>query len=182
MVTRDVIKLWWPKTSDGSMLYLGTSSWPCSSSSPSIGLWSLRLRSSRSSWHGCHGTRGNLHLRDGRFVLTGKERRKWGAICTVIYGTVMSAYGGYAVLVKKTIGMGTMEWYLIFGCAIFTSGVSFMTRTIRKDHEPPVPAQEIGSIEETQRGPFFWPLFLPFEPREKCEKVLSCVNKKLCSE
>ena len=57
-----------------------------------------------------------------------KGATKWGAICTVIYGTLASIYGGYAVLVKKTIGMGTMEWYLIFGCAILYFGVSFMTQ------------------------------------------------------
>jgi hypothetical protein len=40
----------------------------------------------------------------------------------------MSAYGGYAVMVKKTIGMGTVEWILIIGCLILYFGVSFMTK------------------------------------------------------
>jgi Na+/proline symporter len=127
-VTRDVIKLWWPKTSDSSMLYLGyflvalflflPFYWTLVAAPPLLaifmGMAAMGL--------------GAIFIFVTAVSYYWKGATKWGAICTVIYGTVMSAYGGYAVLVKKTIGMGTMEWYLIFGCAILYFGVSFMTQ------------------------------------------------------
>jgi Na+/proline symporter len=57
-----------------------------------------------------------------------KRATKWGAVCTVIYGTVMTLYGGWAVLYKKTLGMGTMEWILVIGCGVIYFVVSFMTK------------------------------------------------------
>jgi Na+/proline symporter len=127
-VTRDVIKLWWPKTSDSSMLYLGyflvalflflPFYWTLVAAPPLLaifmGMAAMGL--------------GAIFIFVTAVSYYWKGATKWGAICTVIYGTVMSAYGGYSVLVKKTIGMGTMEWYLIFGCAILYFGVSFMTQ------------------------------------------------------
>jgi len=127
-VTRDVIKLWWPKTSDQSMLYLGyflvalflflPFYWTLVAAPPLLaifmGMAAMGL--------------GAIFIFVTAVSYYWKGATKWGAICTVIYGTLASIYGGYAVLVKKTIGMGTMEWYLIFGCAILYFGVSFMTQ------------------------------------------------------
>ena len=45
-----------------------------------------------------------------------RRATKWGALVTVLYGTGMTLYGGWVVLNKKTVGMGTMEWILVFGC------------------------------------------------------------------
>jgi Na+/proline symporter len=59
-----------------------------------------------------------------------KGATKWGATCTVIYGTVATLFGGWAVLSKKPalLGMGTMEWILVFGCLIIYFGVSAVTK------------------------------------------------------
>ena len=59
-----------------------------------------------------------------------KRATKWGAVCTVVYGTVMSIVGGYYVLFKKppSLGMGTMEWILVIGCGIIYFGVSALTK------------------------------------------------------
>jgi Na+/proline symporter len=127
-VTRDVIKSYWPKTSDSSMLYLGyflvalflflPFYWTLVAAPPLLaifmGMAAMGL--------------GAIFIFVTAISYYWKGATKWGAICTVIYGTLASIYGGYAVLVKKTLGMGTMEWYLIFGCLILYFGVSFMTK------------------------------------------------------
>ena len=127
-VTRDVIKLWWPKTPDKNMLYLGyflvalflflPFYWTLVAAPPLLaifmGMAAMGL--------------GAIFIFVTAISYYWKGATKWGAICTVVYGTLMSIYGGWAVLVKKSIGMGTMEWYLIFGCLILYFGVSFMTQ------------------------------------------------------
>jgi hypothetical protein len=40
----------------------------------------------------------------------------------------MTLYGGWAVLFKKKIGMGTMEWILVLGCGVIYFVVSLMTK------------------------------------------------------
>ncbi|NLT21973.1 MAG: hypothetical protein GXX82_02890 [Syntrophorhabdus sp.] len=62
-----------------------------------------------------------------------KGASKWGAMVTVIYGTVASLVGGYLVFQKKVIGMGTMEWILLIGCLILYVGVSLVTKKPSKE-------------------------------------------------
>ena len=129
-VTRDVIKLWWPKTPDKSMLYLGyflvavflflPFYWTLVASPPLLaifmGMAAMGL--------------GAIFFLVTAISYYWKGATKWGAMCTVIYGTVASALGGYFVLFRKppALGMGTMEWILIFGCLILYFGVSLMTK------------------------------------------------------
>jgi len=59
-----------------------------------------------------------------------KRATKWGAVCTVIYGTLATLFGGWAVLAKKPplLGMGTMEWILVLGCLVIYFLVSLATQ------------------------------------------------------
>ena len=59
-----------------------------------------------------------------------KGATKIGAMATVIFGTVAALWGGWAVFGSKPplIGMGTMEWILIGGCAIAYFGGSFISK------------------------------------------------------
>jgi sodium/proline symporter len=129
-ITRDVIKLWWPKTPDKNMLYLGyflvalflflPFYWTLVAAPPLLaifmGMAAMGL--------------GAIYIFVTAVSYYWKGATKWGAICTVIYGTVMSILGGYWVLFKKppSLGMGTMEWILIGGCFVIFFGVSFMTK------------------------------------------------------
>jgi Na+/proline symporter len=129
-ITRDVIKLWWPKTPDKDMLYLGyflvalflflPFYWTLVAAPPLLaifmGMAAMGL--------------GAIFIFVTAISYYWKGATKWGAMCTVIYGTVMSALGGYWVLVKKpaALGMGTMEWILIGGCFVLFFVVSFMTK------------------------------------------------------
>jgi hypothetical protein len=45
----------------------------------------------------------------------------------------MSAVGGYKVLLKKEIGMGTFEWYLVIGCGLLYFIVSAVTKPPSKE-------------------------------------------------
>jgi sodium/proline symporter len=129
-ITRDVIKLWWPKTPDKSMLYLGyflvalflflPFYWTLVAAPPLLaifmGMAAMGL--------------GAIFIFVTAVSYYWKGATKWGAMCTVIYGTVMSILGGYWVLFKKppSLGMGTMEWILIAGCFVIFFVVSFMTK------------------------------------------------------
>jgi Na+/proline symporter len=62
-----------------------------------------------------------------------KRATKWGAICTVIWGTAATLYGGYAVLFKKMYGMGSYEWFLVISCGVIYFLVSFMTKPPSKE-------------------------------------------------
>jgi Na+/proline symporter len=64
-----------------------------------------------------------------------KGATKWGAIFTVLFGTLATLWGGWAVLGRKPplIGMGTMEWILISGCFILYFGVSLFTQPPSKE-------------------------------------------------
>ena len=127
-ITRDVIKLWVPKVTDQSMLMLGyflialflflPFYWTLVSPPPLLSIFMGMAA---------------MGLGAVFFFVTAisyywKGATKWGAVCTVIYGTAMTLYGGYAVLFKKTIGMGTMEWILVIGCGVIYFVVSFMTK------------------------------------------------------
>ena len=129
-VTRDIIKLWAPKTSDKSMLGLGwflialflfipfyfTLKRPPELLAIFMGMAAMGL--------------GAVYFFVTAISYYWKGATKWGAVCTVVYGTVMSVVGGYYVLFKKppSLGMGTMEWILVLGCGIIYFGVSAMTK------------------------------------------------------
>ena len=132
-VTRDVIKLWWPKTSDKSMLYLGyflialflflpfywTLVRPPELLTIFMGLAAMGL--------------GAVFFFVTAMSYYWKRATKWGAICTVVWGTVLTMYGGYAVLVKKIYGMGSFEWFLVLSCGVIYFLVSLMTKPPSKE-------------------------------------------------
>lgn len=132
-ITRDVIKLWWPKTSDKSMLYLGyflialflflPFYWTLVNPPPLLsifmGLAAMGL--------------GAIFFFVTAVSYYWKRATKWGALATVLYGTGMSIYGGWAVLLKKTVGMGTLEWWLVIGCGVLYFLVSLMTKPPSKE-------------------------------------------------
>ena len=132
-VTRDIIKLWWPKTSDQAMLYLGyflialflflPFYWTLVNPPPLLsifmGLAAMGL--------------GAIFFFVTAVSYYWKGATKWGALATVIYGTGMSIYGGYKVLMVKQLGMGTFEWWLVIGCGILYFGVSAMTKPPSKE-------------------------------------------------
>ena len=129
-VTRDIIKLWAPKTSDKSMLYLGyflialflflpffwTLKRPPELLAIFMGLAAMGL--------------GAIFFFVTAISYYWKRATKWGAICTVIFGTIATLWGGWAVLSRNPplLGMGTMEWILVGGCAFLYFVVSFLTK------------------------------------------------------
>jgi Na+/proline symporter len=127
-ITRDVIKLWWPQTSDKAMLNLGyflialflflPFYWTLVNPPPLLsifmGLAAMGL--------------GAIFFFVTAVSYYWKGATKWGALVCVLYGTIMSAYGGYKVLLKKEIGMGTFEWWLVIGCGVLYFVVSAMTK------------------------------------------------------
>jgi len=129
-VTNDIIKLLKPKVSDKSMLYLGylliaiflflpffwTLNRPPQLLAVFMGLAAMGL--------------GAIFFFVTVISYYWKGATKWGAICTVIYGTIGTLWGGWAVLGRKPplLGMGTMEWILVAGCLILYFGVSFLTK------------------------------------------------------
>jgi len=129
-ITRDVIKLWAPKVSDKSMLMLGyflialflflPFYWTLVAPPPLLSIFMGMAA---------------MGLGAVFFFVTAisyywKRATKWGAVCTVVYGTVATLFGGWAVLSRKPplLGMGTMEWILVFGCLIIYFVVSFATQ------------------------------------------------------
>ena len=127
-VTRDVIKLWWPQVSDKSMIRLGyllialalflPFYWTLVNPPPLLsifmGLAAMGL--------------GAIFFYVTAISYYWKRATKWGAFWCVIYGTLMSIYGGYKVLLKKEMGMGTMEWILVIGCGLIYFLVSLATK------------------------------------------------------
>jgi len=132
-ITRDVIKLWWPQVSDKSMLYLGyflialflflPFYWTLVNPPPLLsifmGLAAMGL--------------GAIFFFVTAVSYYWKGATKWGALFTVLYGTGMSIYGGYKVLYKKEIGLGTFEWWLVIGCGIIYFVVSALTKAPSKE-------------------------------------------------
>ncbi len=135
-VTKDIIKLWAPSVSDKSMLYLGYFLIALFLFIPFI--WTLKRPPDLLAVFMGMAAMGLGAV----FIFTTAISYYWkratsaGAICTVIYGTVMSIYGGWAVLVAKPprIGMGTMEWILVIGCGVIYFGVSALTKPPSKEH------------------------------------------------
>jgi Na+/proline symporter len=132
-ITRDVVKLWWPQVSDKSMLYLGyflialflflPFYWTLVNPPPLLsifmGLAAMGL--------------GAIFVFVTAVSYYWKGATKWGALLTVLYGTGMSIYGGYKVLFKQEIGMGTFEWWLVIGCGIIYFVVSALTKPPSKE-------------------------------------------------
>ena len=129
-VTRDIIKLWSPKTSDKSMLYLGyflialflflpfyfTLKRPPELLAVFMGLAAMGL--------------GAVFFFVTVVSYYWKRATKLGAALTVIYGTAATLWGGWAVLGRKPalLGMGTMEWILICGCGVLYFGGSLISK------------------------------------------------------
>ncbi|HEX9920325.1 MAG TPA: sodium:solute symporter family protein, partial [Candidatus Methylomirabilis sp.] len=127
-VTRDVVKLWWPQVSDKGLLKLShflvalflflpfywTLKRPPELLAIFMGMAAMGL--------------GAIFFFVTAISYYWKRATKWGALVTVIFGTAMTLYGSWAVLFKKTLGMGTMEWILVIGCFILYFGVSLLTR------------------------------------------------------
>lgn len=134
-VTNDIIKLLKPNVSDKSMLYLGyvliafflflpfywTLQRPPELLAVFMGLAAMGL--------------GAIFFFVTAVSYYWKGATKWGAIATVIYGTLATLWGGWAVLARKPalLGMGTMEWILVGGCAVLYFGVSLMTQRPSKE-------------------------------------------------
>jgi len=129
-VTRDIIKLWAPQTTDKSMLYLGYFLIALFLFIPFM--WTLyRPPELLSIFMGMAA----MGLGAVYFFVTAisyywKGATKAGAIACVLYGTIGSIFGAWAVLARKPalLGMGTMEWILVLGCGILYFGVSAITK------------------------------------------------------
>ncbi|MBF0497125.1 MAG: hypothetical protein HQK58_11220 [Deltaproteobacteria bacterium] len=132
-VTRDIVKLLRPQTTDKTMLMMGyflialflflpfiwTLNKPPELLAIFMGLSAMGL--------------GAIFFFVTVVSYYWKRATKWGAICTVIFGTIATLYGGWAVLHKKILGMGTMEWILVAGCGILYFGVSLCTQPPSKE-------------------------------------------------
>ncbi len=125
-VTRDIIKLWRPETSDKSMLYLGYVLIALFLFLPFY--WTLERPPALLAIFMGFAAMG---LGAIFFFVTvvsyyWKRATKLGATLTVIYGTLATLWGGWAVLARNPplLGMGTMEWILISGCCILYFGGS----------------------------------------------------------
>ena len=134
-VTRDIIKLWWPKTSDKSMFYLGyflialflflpfyfTLRRPPALLAVFMGLAAMGL--------------GAVFFFVTVISYYWKRATNLGACLTVIYGTAATLWGGWAVLGRKPalLGMGTMEWILIGGCGVLYFGGSLFSKPPSQD-------------------------------------------------
>ncbi|OPX96204.1 MAG: Sodium/proline symporter [Syntrophorhabdus sp. PtaB.Bin006] len=135
-VTRDVIKSWWPDVSDKSMLYLGyflialflflpfyfTLVRPPELLSIFMGMAAMGL--------------GAVFFFVTAISYYWKRATKWGAMACVVWGTVFTLYGSYAVLAKKPplYGMGSYEWFLVISCGLIYFIVSAITKPPSKEH------------------------------------------------
>ena len=127
-VTKDIIKLWWPQTSDKSMLYLGyflialflflpfyfVLVKPPELLSIFMGMAAMGL--------------GAVFFFVTAMSYFWKGASKWGAICCVVWGTVFTLYGSWSVLYKKMYGMGSYEWFLVLSCGAIYFIVSAITK------------------------------------------------------
>ncbi len=129
-VTRDIIKLWRPATSDKSMLYLSyflialflflpfywTLERPPALLAIFMGFAAMGL--------------GAIFFFVTVISYYWKSATRLGAALCVIYGTLATLWGGWAVLARNPplLGMGTMEWILISGCCILYFGGSLISK------------------------------------------------------
>ncbi len=127
-VTRDIITLWRPQTKDRTLIRISyflialflflpfywTWKNPPELLSMFMGLAAMGL--------------GAIFFFVTALSYYWKRATKWGAFWCTVYGTVASLVGGHLVFNLKVIGMGTMEWILLAGCAILFFGVSLITK------------------------------------------------------
>ena len=129
-VSRDIIKLWRPQTSDRSLIginyflialflflpFYWTLQRPPEMLVLFMGLAAMGL--------------GSIFVFVTVVSYYWKGATKFGASLTVIFGTVFALYGGWAVFGKNPplLGLGTTEWILITGCAITYFGGSLVSK------------------------------------------------------
>ncbi|HYA40426.1 MAG TPA: hypothetical protein VEF34_03935 [Syntrophobacteraceae bacterium] len=129
-VTRDIVKLWRPQTSDQSLigmnyfliaLFLFLPFYWTLQNPPQLlvlfmGLAAMGL--------------GSIFFFVTVISYYWRGATKVGAMLTVIFGTVFALFGGWAVMGRKPplLGLGTTEWILITGCAITYFGGSLLTK------------------------------------------------------
>ena len=132
-ITRDIITLWRPQTKDKTLIRLSyflialflflpfywTWKRPPELLSVFMGLAAMGL--------------GAIFFFVTAMSFYWKRATKWGALFTVIYGTLATLVGGYFVFTKKVLGMGTMEWIILAGCFILFFGVSLVTNPPSKE-------------------------------------------------
>jgi len=127
-VTKDIIKLWKPQTTDRSLLYLGYFLIALFLFLPFYFVL-VRPPELLSIFMGMAA----MGLGAVFFFVTAisyywKRATAAGAICTVVWGTVFTLYGSWSVLYKKMYGMGSYEWFLFLSCGAVYFLVSFMTK------------------------------------------------------
>jgi len=127
-VTRDIITLWRPSTSDRTLIrtsyflialflflpFYWTWKRPPELLSVFMGLAAMGL--------------GAIFFFVTAISFYWKRATKWGAFWTVIYGTAATLVGGYLVFTKKVLGMATMEFILLGGCFVLFFFVSLITK------------------------------------------------------
>ncbi len=127
-VTRDIITLWRPSTSDKTLIrwsyflialflflpFYWTWKRPPELLSVFMGLAAMGL--------------GAIFFFVTAMSFYWKRATKWGAFWTVVYGTVATLVGGYLVFTKKLLGMATMEFILLGGCLVLFFVVSLITK------------------------------------------------------
>ncbi len=129
-VTRDIIKLWRPQTSDKSLIVLGyfliavflflpfywTLERPPALLAVFMGFAAMGL--------------GAIFFFVTVISYYWRGATKLGAMLTVVFGTGATLWGGWAVLSRNPplLGMGTMEWLLVGGCAVAYVGGSLLSK------------------------------------------------------
>ena len=116
-VTRDLIKLWWPQTSDKTLIWLlrvliavflfipffYTLYRPPALLAIFMGFAAIGL--------------GGIFFYVTAISYYWKRASKVGVLAACIYGVIATLWGAWGV-VHKTLGMGTMFWIVFFGCGI----------------------------------------------------------------
>jgi sodium/proline symporter len=131
-VTRDLIKLWRPQTSDKTLIwllrillgvflfipFLYTFYKPPALLALFMGQAAIAL--------------GGIFFFVTAISYYWKRATKWGAIAACIYGTVMTLWGAFQIAQKK-LGMGSLLWIVVIGCGICYFLVSLLTRPPREE-------------------------------------------------
>ncbi|MBW1972378.1 MAG: hypothetical protein JRI44_06040 [Deltaproteobacteria bacterium] len=126
-IVRDLIKLWWPQTSDKAAIATLRVLFAVFLLIPFVFTY-LKPPPLLAIFMGFAA----IGLGATYFFVTAisyywKGATKWGVIACVVYGTIGTGYTAIQVAHKK-IGMGTMEWYMLAGCAICYFVGSWITR------------------------------------------------------
>ncbi|MGA3118271.1 MAG: hypothetical protein ABSF90_28075 [Syntrophobacteraceae bacterium] len=129
-VSRDIVKLWRPQTSDRSLIgmnyflialflflpFYWTLERPPELLVSFMGLAAMGL--------------GSIFVFVTVISYYWRGATKLGSMLTVIFGTVAALFGGWAVMGRNPplMGLGTMEWILISGCAVTYFGGSLISK------------------------------------------------------